>query len=219
MEQAAKHLPAGREAAGDDPVHGRQARRQGRPRQRGPARPRPAVRVTHAVRVAAGRDGPRPEGARTAYGRARGASHHPGHAGVHQRSDIRLAEGRLRHASRGGRRGRAGTPGRDLHLHGRADAGPDPATDPGRGPGGRGHRARRPDPADLGGARHDPRPDHRLPGPLPERGRRLDRIDRGHLDRAQHDHRGPDQRAAHTNARSRRSVPRRRARGSRRASR
>ena len=30
-----------------------------------------------------------------------------------------------------------GAPGRDLHVHGRADAGPDAAADPGRGPVGR----------------------------------------------------------------------------------
>ena len=40
----------------------------------------------------------------------------------------------------GGRRGRPGAPGRDVYVHGRTDAGPDPAAGPGRGSGGRGHR-------------------------------------------------------------------------------
>ena len=137
MERAATHIPPDVEAAGDDPVHRRKARRQGRSRQRR-SNPLATACSGHGRRSRCCRSGwvsTRRSAGRSTAGLA-GAAHHPGYAGMHQRSDVRVADGRLRHTGQGRQRGRAGAPGRDLHVHGRADAGADPATDPGRGPGG-----------------------------------------------------------------------------------
>ncbi len=93
---AGREAPPGRcRTARDDPVHGRQARRQGRSRQPGPGRAGPAVREADAVRVAAGRDGPGRQGPAGARGRAQPDADHQGHAGVRQRGHVRLAAGRL----------------------------------------------------------------------------------------------------------------------------
>ena len=96
MEQAAKHLPADAVRPGDDPVHRRQARRQGRPRQPGPGRARTgcsgAGRRSPCCR--SGWASPPRTGLRSRPGSNR-MRIIQGHARLRQRRDVRLAAGRL----------------------------------------------------------------------------------------------------------------------------
>ena len=198
MEQAAKHLPPDAERPAMILFTDGKHDVTGVPVERGAARPRSPVREPLAVRAAAGRDGSRPEGARPRST-----------AGLEAMRIIRDMPACVSGATfdwpqvvfetpdEAGDAVARRAPGRHVHVHGRADAGPDPAADPGRGPGGPASPPRDgrieltwAAPAD------DPGPDRRLQGPLPDRRRRLDRIDGGRLDRAEHDHRGPDERAA-----------------------
>ena len=183
---AGRQAPPGRRGpARDDPVHGRQARRQGRAAQPGPGRARPAVRQADAVRVAAGRDGPGGQGPTGARGRARPDADHQGHAGLRQRGDVRLAAGRLPVARPGRQRRRCRAPGRDLHVHGRATADRDAGAATGRAgrrPGDPGPPARRPDRPGLGAAGRAGPARRRLPGAVRRGRRRLHRFDRGRLD-------------------------------------
>ena len=159
---------------------------------------RQAVRDADAVRAAAGRDGPPGSRAERARGRSRAAADHPRHARLPQRHRVHLAERRLPDRRRRGLRRRPRPPERDLHVHRRADAAADPDADPGP------HRQRRPrHPADPG-RRHDragldacrrhAREDRRLPGPLPGRRRRVDRVDRGRLGPPESDDQRVDER-------------------------
>ena len=120
MEQAATAPPGRRGPADDDPLLRRQARRRGRARQPGRAGPRPAVREPLAVRAAArsGWASTRPSAARSRPASTRPADH-PGHAGLLDRRDVRLAAGRVRLGRRRRQRRRRRAPERHLHVHGR----------------------------------------------------------------------------------------------------
>ena len=147
----------------------------GVPGQPGPSRARPPVRRPLAVRAAAGGHGPRRRSERGQLKRGLDAlQDHPGHAGVRQRRDVRLAADR-----RSTPRPRRATRWRvalqnvtctftgRAHAHAAPDADADARAAAGPGPEHRGGRGKRRDPAHLAGARRRTGRRRRLRRPLP----------------------------------------------------
>ena len=162
---------------------------------------RSAVRGPLAVRPAARRHGPRAEGAGRARGRARrGCKIIRDMPACVSGATFDWPQVVFQTADAGGQRRRGRAPGRHLHVHRRADARRRrPAPTPRRGPRHPAHAGRRPDRARL-----DARGSTPVAGAAPPiidytvrcrpGERRLDRVDRGHVARAEGDRRGADQR-------------------------